>query len=70
MIYRSSDIYRLLKTGISAAQQDCATFKKWWGKEISLFECMDEFRANNGITDDKEIPLDEFETWLRGLGWK
>lgn len=68
MIYRSSDIYRLLKP--SARQDDCATFKRWWGKEISLFECMDEFRKNNKIGDDKEIPLDEFETWLRGLGWK
>lgn len=68
MIYRSSDIYRLLKS--DADEEDKATFKRWWGKEISLFECMDEFRKNNGITDDKEIPLDEFETWLRGLGWK
>lgn len=67
MIYRSSDIYKLLKH--SAISDDCVTFKKWWGKEISLFKCLEEFKEHNKV-ENAEIPLDEFEKWLRGLGWK
>ena len=29
--------------------------------------CLKEFRENNKIKD--EIPMEEFITWLRGLGW-
>jgi len=67
MIYHSSDIYKLLKH--SAINDDCATFKRYWGREITLAETLAEFRVNNKVSSDAEIPLEEFEKWLKGLGW-
>lgn len=67
MIYRSSDIYKLLKH--SAISDDCVTFKKWWGQEISLAQCLEEFRKNNDVPDDVEISLRAFKVWLRSEGW-
>lgn len=69
MIYRSTDIHKLLRRGDRIAFKDCAIFKRWWGREITLAQCLAEFRENNMIDEDKEIPLEEFEKWLRGLGW-
>ena len=35
--------------------------------EIQYEEALKLFKNNNKITDD--IPMGEFITWLRGLGW-
>lgn len=67
MICRSTDIYRVLKH--EAADDDKVTFKKWWGQEISLAQCLEEFRKNNDVPDDVEISLRDFKVWLRGEGW-
>lgn len=67
MIYHSTDIHLLLKH--PAVDDDMKVFKKWRGREISLSECLEEFRKNNKVPDDAEISLRDFEVWLRGLGW-
>lgn len=46
---------------------DKTIFQRMENGEIPYEEALKLFKNNNKITDD--IPMEEFITWLRGLGW-
>ena len=46
---------------------DETIFQRMENGEIPYEEALKLFKNNNKITDD--IPMEEFITWLRGLGW-
>lgn len=59
-------IQRRLLNGYTV-EYDKAVFDRYCKKKITIEECLEQFKENNGIGDD--IDLQEFERWLASLGW-
>ncbi len=53
----------------SARYPDMKIFNQWVNHEIDTKECIRQFRKNNKISDRLVIIDDEFEEWLRTLGY-
>ena len=58
-----------LKKSHAVAILDGQVFAKWAEGELSDYECMYQFRLNNGMGDEVYINRKEFFEWIKSLGY-
>lgn len=53
----------------AVASSDSGTFKRWENKQITTAKALMEFKIHNKIDLNKQFDEQEFENWLRSLGY-
>lgn len=59
-----------IKSQYNVAILDGATFTKWAEGKLTDYECLYQFRLNNGMSDEIYINRKEFFDWVKSLGYQ
>lgn len=66
----TDQIARLCSPSPKVAIRDKTNFEKYVLRDISLSECIERFKFENGINPAEDIDMTIFKDWLEELGWR